>query len=405
MKILQIVNLGYVAGGAEKSVHFITEAMAARGHEVQVLATDKGLEGEDSFADVVVPGIAGNAVKRLTSYAWYGAGRKAILAAIRRFAPDVVHLHTIGEFSPAVFWALGGVPAVLTVHGPEEFMRQLLTWQLPASDYRNESFEWADLTAIGRLRYAYQRFLQRPLYLLGARRHLRLILAPSKFMAGILEQDAPGIPVRLLYNGIPLPAPEPLPENPAVLYVGRLESVKGVDQLLRAMRRLVVSIPPATLVVVGDGSQRRSLEALSAELGLGGHVRFAGWVSSKDIRQYYAAAQVVAVPSLCPETLAMVSVEAMAYGRPVVGSNVGGLPEVVVDTVTGSLVKPGDPRELADALAGILGDAARARRMSVAAREASEAFGAERFLDALEETYDELARSRPGQVLSAWLPQ
>ena len=368
MKILQIVNLGYVAGGAEKSVHFITEAMAARGHEVQVLATDKGLEGEDSFADVVVPGIAGNAVKRLTSYAWYGAGRKAILAAIRRFAPDVVHLHTIGEFSPAVFWALGGVPAVLTVHGPEEFMRQLLTWQLPASDYRNESFEWADLTAIGRLRYAYQRFLQRPLYLLGARRHLRLILAPSKFMAGILEQDAPGIPVRLLYNGIPLPAPEPLPENPAVLYVGRLESVKGVDQLLRAMRRLVVSIPPATLVVVGDGSQRRSLEALSAELGLGGHVRFAGWVSSKDIRQYYAAAQVVAVPSLCPETLAMVSVEAMAYGRPVVGSNVGGLPEVVVDTVTGSLVKPGDPRELADALAGILGDAARARRMSVAAR-------------------------------------
>jgi glycosyltransferase involved in cell wall biosynthesis len=354
---------------------------------------------------VVVPRIAGNAVKRLRSYAWYGAGRKAILAAIRRFDPDVVHLHTIGEFSPAVFWALGGVPAVLTVHGPEEFMRQLLTWQLPASDYRNKSFEWADLTVIGRLRYAYQRFLQRPLYLLGARRHLRLILAPSRFMAGILEHDAPGIPVRLLYNGIPLPAAEPLPEQPAVLYVGRLEWFKGVDQLLHAMRRLVVSIPAATLVVVGDGSQRRSLEALSARLGLSGCVRFAGWVASGDIRQHYAAAQVVAVPSLCPETLAMVTVEAMAFGRPVVGTDVGGIPEVVVDTVTGRLVKPGDPEGLADALADILGDPARARRMSIAAHEASEAFGAERFLDGLEETYGELVHSRRRQTLSVWQPR
>jgi hypothetical protein len=107
VKILQIVNLGYVAGGAEKSVHFIREGLVARGHKVLVLATDKGLAGQDSFADVVVPQIAGGAVKRLASYAWYGAGRRAILAAIRRFGPDVVHLHTIGEFSPAVFWALG----------------------------------------------------------------------------------------------------------------------------------------------------------------------------------------------------------------------------------------------------------------------------------------------------------
>jgi glycosyltransferase involved in cell wall biosynthesis len=394
MRIVQIVNLGYVAGGAEKSVDFIREGLIARGHEVLVVATDKDLAGGDSFADVVIPRIAGSAVKRLASYAWYGAGRRAIEAAIRRFDPDVVHLHTIGEFGPAVFWGLGGVPAVLTVHGPEEFMLQLLAWQLPASDYRDESYEWADLTATGRIRYSYQRFLQRPLYLLGARRHLRLALAPSKFMAGILERDVRGIPVRQLYNGFQLPAAEPLPEQPAVLYVGRLESFKGVDKLLDAMRRLVASVPAATLVVVGDGSKRRGLEALSAELGLADRVRFAGWVSSDDIRPYYAAAQVVAVPSLCPETLSMVTIEAMAFGRPVVGTKVGGIPEVVTDAVTGTLVEPGDAQGMADALAEILGDAARARRMSVAAREASEAFGAERFLDALEQTYGELARSR-----------
>jgi glycosyltransferase involved in cell wall biosynthesis len=95
----------------------------------------------------------------------------------------------------------------------------------------------------------------------------------------------------------------------------------------------------------------------------------------------------------------------MAFGRPVVGTDVGGIPEVVVDAVTGRLVKPGDAQGLADALADILGDPERARRMSIAAREASEAFGAERFLDRLEKTYVELARSPRRQTLSAWPPQ
>jgi glycosyltransferase involved in cell wall biosynthesis len=101
----------------------------------------------------------------------------------------------------------------------------------------------------------------------------------------------------------------------------------------------------------------------------------------------------------------MVSVEAMAFGRPVVGTNVGGIPEVIVDTVTGRLVKPGDPEGLADALADILGDPLRARQMSIAAREAAEAFGAEHFLDKLEETYGELIHSRRRQTLSVWLPR
>jgi len=394
VKIVQVVNLGYVAGGAEKSVKSIRQGLVARGHEVLVVATDRDLAGEESFADVVVPQIAGGPLKRLASYAWYGAARRSIQETIRRFGPDIVHLHTIGEFSPAVFWALGGVPCLLTVHGPEEFMVQLLKWQLPASDYRHESNEWKDLTIIGHLRYAYQRFLQRPLYLFGGRRHLRLVLAPSKFMAGILEHDARGIPVRHLYNGIELPAGEPLPGQPAILYVGRLEWFKGVDKLLYAVQRLVASVPGATLVVVGDGTKRSELEALSAELGLGEVVRFVGWVGPADIGKYYSESQVVAVPSLCPETLSMVTIEAMAVGRPVVGSNVGGIPEVVVDTVTGSLVEPGDPEGLADALAAILVDGACAQRMSVAARTASEAFSAERFLDALEQTYRELAGSR-----------
>lgn len=392
MRILQVVNVGFVAGGAEKSVRFIRDSLVARGHEVLVVATDKNIAGqEDCFADVLIPAIAGNPATRLARYAWYEAGRRSMRKTVRRFHPDVVHLHTIGEFSPAVLWALDGAPAVLTVHGPEEFMVQLLKWQLPASDFRNGSYEWRDLTAVGRVRYGYQRFLQRPLYLIGGRRHLRLMLAPSRFMAGILERDARGIPVRHLYNGIELPPPEPLPEASSILFVGRLEWFKGVHTLLHAMQKIVAAVPAATLVVVGDGAKRQELEALAAELGLDGRVRFTGWVGSAEIGRYYASARVVAVPSLCPETLSMVTIEAMAVGRPVVGSNVGGIPEVVVDSVSGCLVEPGDADGFADAITAILVDAERAQRMSVEARAGSQVFDAAAFIDALVETYHEVA--------------
>ena len=85
-------------------------------------------------------------------------------------------------------------------------------------------------------------------------------------------------------------------------------------------------------------------------------------------------------------------------GRPVVGSNVGGIPELVTDGVTGKIVEPGDVDGLGDALLGILSDAHLAQRMSRAARRAAEAFDAERFLDALERIYEELTVSRRAPV-------
>jgi glycosyltransferase involved in cell wall biosynthesis len=390
MRILQIVNIGYAAGGAETSVELIREMLVQRGHDVLVIATDKQLDKGRPFADVVIPRITGNPAKRFLNHAWYGAGKRDIEFSMKCFNPDVVHLHTIGEFSPSVFWAIGRAPSLLTVHGPEEYTLKLLPWHLPASDYRNQSYARGDLKPLGHLRYWYERLLQRRLYLLGARR-LRAILAPSKFMAGLLAADAGRVPVRQLYNGIELPSARLLPGRPSVLYVGRLESYKGVEVLLRAMVTLRQFVPLARLVVVGDGSQRRSLEKLSAALGLDGHVRFTGWVGAASVAGYYEAAQVLAIPSLCPENLPTVAIEAMAVGRPIVGSNVGGIPELVADGVTGRIVEPRDADGLAAALREILSDSELAERMSAAARDASQTFGAGRFVDALERVYLELA--------------
>jgi glycosyltransferase involved in cell wall biosynthesis len=89
--------------------------------------------------------------------------------------------------------------------------------------------------------------------------------------------------------------------------------------------------------------------------------------------------------------MGLVAVEAMAVGRPVVGSDVGGIPELVTDAVTGRIVQPSDVDGLAGALEEILSDDRVAERMSAAARQASEAFASDGFVEALEQTYRELA--------------
>jgi glycosyltransferase involved in cell wall biosynthesis len=103
---------------------------------------------------------------------------------------------------------------------------------------------------------------------------------------------------------------------------------------------------------------------------------------------------VLAIPSVWPENLPTVAIEALAVGRPIVGSNVGGIPELIVEGVTGALVEPRDAEGLAASLTEILNDVELADRMALAAREMSNAFSITKFVESLEEAYGELAVMR-----------
>ena len=141
-----------------------------------------------------------------------------------------------------------------------------------------------------------------------------------------------------------------------ILCVARLAPEKGIDVLLSAMERL----PDARLLVAGDGPERNELEASA-----GKNVAFLGFV--EDIPALLERAALVVVPSRS-EGLGLSALEAMAAGKPVVASRIGGLCEVVVHGETGLLVPPGDPEALAEALKSLLADPARARKMGEAGR-------------------------------------
>jgi len=135
----------------------------------------------------------------------------------------------------------------------------------------------------------------------------------------------------------------------AIITVARLERRKGLEFLIRALPELRF---PFICLLVGDGEERGNLENLSENLGVSDKVKFLGQIDSKEIPGYLAAADCFVLPSL-EEGFGIVVLEAQAAGLPVIGTNIGGIKDIIKDGKTGLLVEPADPKELADAIARV----------------------------------------------------
>jgi glycosyltransferase involved in cell wall biosynthesis len=181
------------------------------------------------------------------------------------------------------------------------------------------------------------------------------------------------------------------PADAVVLVPAVLREGKGHDVLLDAVPALLARVPSARVVVVGGGEREEELRVRARPLG--DAVRFLG--PRPDMRELLAASDVVALPSLA-EALPTALMEAAAAGRPVVATRVGGVPEVVAEGRSGILVPPRDPDALAEALAALLADPARARGYGEFARQrARERFGIELQVERTLALWNELAAGRP----------
>jgi glycosyltransferase involved in cell wall biosynthesis len=150
-------------------------------------------------------------------------------------------------------------------------------------------------------------------------------------------------------------------DRPIVLCVARLDAQKGHTYLLAAIR----NVPNAIFVLVGDGSERASLEAQAAHLCVRDRVIFLG--HRDDVAELLATCDLLVLPSLY-EGLPLSVLEAMAAGKPVVATSVGGTPEAVLDGETGFLVPSRDPTALVRAIQRLLTDACLRRKMGMAGR-------------------------------------
>ena len=183
------------------------------------------------------------------------------------------------------------------------------------------------------------------------------------------------------YLGIP-------PDRFAVGWIGRMTAVKRTDDVLVAFKQLRDAGVDACLCMVGDGPDRVQLERRAHELGVVKETLFLGY--QEDVAPFYAAFDALVLPS-SNEGTPVSAIEALAAGRPVVATRVGGVPDVVQEGEDGFLVEPGATGELADRLARLAGDPELRERMGRAGRErVVPRYAVERLVDDVDRLYKSL---------------
>ncbi len=283
----------------------------------------------------------------------------------RAFNPDLVHIHYAGGFG---IWGLriSFAPTILSVWG---------------SDLVEMSEHWLTRVIV-------RKMLARATW----------VTATSDFLKRETLKLLPRAATKLtvIPFGVTVPSSiEPAPPSPSVklcFLKGHL-AVYGPDVLLEAIVKVVTVMPDVTLSMAGQGPMTPVLTELISDLHLQEHVTLVGFIDNRDVYSFIRKHHVLVMPSRA-EAFGVAAIEASACGRPVIASNVGGVPEVLIDGKTGILVPPGDVDKLANAILKL----ARDRQLQETMGQAGHEFVASRYdwstcLDTMAELYEQVIRS------------
>ncbi len=280
---------------------------------------------------------------------------------------DVVHTHdSIAFFASYIFSKFSGVPNIFTFHASI------------FSKGREVDYNWLD-RAIYKIT---NRF--------AARYADRIICVSRDMMNCARVAGAEEDKLQLIYNPIDLTSfkYEEMKEKKNVcLYVGALRPSKGVEYLIKAVPKVLKIFPEVKFVLIGDGPSRRKIEKLISIHEINQSVEVKGYISRKNLEQYYKGADIFVMPSV-NEPQGIVALEAMACGLPVVASNVGGIPEMVKDCHNGLLVEPGFADLLAEKIIMLLKNESLRQSCSNGALETARLFSWDRNVGRIYEIYD-----------------
>jgi hypothetical protein len=273
---------------------------------------------------------------------------------------DLIHAHAAlpcGHAAMLLSKELG-VPYVVSVHGLDAFSTQQVSGRLG---------EWC-------------RRISERVY----RSSRRVICVSERVREQVLEGIAASRPASVgitvptsartsvVYNGVDpelfSPGSEPSTEGPIVLCVGNLLPIKGHEVLVRAIATLAPDFPGLTLEIIGHGPELPRIQVLSEQLQIGGHVRFLGRQSRRQVAAAMRRCTLFALPSRY-EGLGCVYLEAMSVGKPVIGCRGQGIAEIIRHGSNGFLVGPDNEKELTLAMAMLLRDERLRRNLGAAARD------------------------------------
>jgi phosphatidylinositol alpha-mannosyltransferase len=348
-------------GGVQVHVRQLAMKLRERGHAVVVL-TPAATAPEESFVRRVGRPFRIPYNRSVAPIAPTGGAFGRVRRELRRFQPDLVHVHEPMVPGPAMFAALASeAPVVATFHAYADRAR-LFDLAAPA------------------LRRVWERLAAR----------VAVSEAAAEFVAQRFDADD----LQIIPNGADVELfgkaePARLPAGRPILFVNRLDRRKGFPVMVQAFRRLAASRSDVLLVVAGDGTDRSAIRDLPVEHRA--RVVMLGNVPHGKLPRYHAASKVFCAPSTGRESFGIVLVEAMAAGLPVVASDIPGYREVIRDGAEGILVRPGDPEALARATEHLLDEGRTAKRLAAAGRERARRFSWDVVAEEVEELYRDVA--------------
>jgi glycosyltransferase involved in cell wall biosynthesis len=353
------------------------------GHEVGVITTHRIEKSEKITREGAITSLPSSYRPSLRHYhCLYSHAMSAMLREeIARFRPDIVHAHNIHWHLTydALRIAHRATPKVfLTLHDVSSFaFARLATDRFLASKGEDARLTLHDHLSAAHLEYNPIRntWIRRIL-----KTHVKNVVAVSDSLRHALTQN--GINhAMVIPNGIDLAQWSDntdrrdsfreylrIGERPTILFGGRISFDKGIAPLTQALRSIRTTVPDVLLLVIGEKQRWANAVHEAHAEDLSSHFLCTGWLSRTEMGAAYAAADVVTTPSLCLDCFPSMNLEAMAAGKPVVGTIFGGTKEIVEQDVTGFVCDPRDTTVYAHSLLSLLRDPALRRRMGEAAR-------------------------------------
>ncbi|GAB6268097.1 MAG: glycosyltransferase family 4 protein [Smithella sp.] len=403
MKILMANKFFYVNGGSETVFFQEREFLVNRGYHV----IDFSMQDERNFDSVY----AGLFVDNINYESTEGFSRKLKTAAsfihsseavrkleklLKQERPDVAHLHNIyHQLTPAIIPVLkkAGVKVVLTLH---DYKLLCPSYSMVSSGEicnrcKGRNFYQASLNKCQEGSWFKSFLLSAEAYWhkwVRSYDFVDLFLAPSEFMAEIMTKyRIEPAKMVVLHNGIDSSKYVSSDvDKEFILYFGRVSEEKGVETLIRAYKRSGTKMP---LKIVGTGPDKERLQRQYPD------VEFLGYKSGGELNNFISSASFCVVPSQWYENCSMTVLEAMAFGKPVIGSRIGGIPEQIDDGKSGLLFQMGNVDELENKMKILINDTSLRSSMGKAARAILEdKYSLSMHCDQLMRIYDDLLSTR-----------
>lgn len=398
MKVVFCNNFFYIRGGSERVFFDEIEILKSYGNEVVPFSRhfEKNLSSEHSqfFASSIDYENVSLTKKILASFKliYSFECKKEFSELLNYFQPDLIHAHNIyGRLTTSIIDAAKDkkISVVMTLHDyklicPSYLM--LLNGMI-CEKCRGKRFYNCMLTKchkesrISSLIYTIESYFNS---MLKKYEYVRYFICPSMFsLKKHVESGTPEKKLVHIPNFINIENFESNFENDGyILFVGRLSKEKGVLTLLNAVKGLDVS-----LKIVGDGPMRKEYEDFAKENSIN-NVSFEGYKSGDELKNIFRNSAFVVFPSEWYENAPMTILEAFAYGKPVIGSEIGGIPEMVIEGKTGLLFKPCDYNELKEKIKYLLSHPSLITEMGKNARKkVEEEYGSEVHYRKLIEVY------------------